>query len=479
MPIVKKKSDDQINQIIGEDKMETKTETKEVRRIIKKEDLSSTPGTMRLMPNPTRRVVGTRNTSSRPVSRVIPRQNVVSSKISSPINRTSSYSGRTDSYMIPDANLPTEEVEGFLESESNGHGLLKDKYNISDRDIYISTSQIRRFGIRIGDQVRGPARKPKEGERYWGLLQVTHINGVEVGKVGFRPDFDRLTPVYPNKQLLLETKKEDMVARIIDLIAPIGRGQRGMIVSPPKAGKTTIMKEIANGITDNYKDVFLMAVLVGERPEEVTDFARSIKGEVAASNFDESPERQVKVAELALERAKRLVEMGNDVIILLDSITRLARAYNLAIPTSGRTLSGGFDPAALYPPKRFFGAARNFEDFQSMGESKTGSLTIIGTALVETGSKMDELIYEEFKGTGNMELHLSRALAERRIYPAIDIQKSGTRMDHLMIGKEKFEKIRTLIRMIDMLGSNERTELILQRLNETKDNKEFLESLGK
>ncbi len=397
------------------------------------------------------------------------------------VNRrtNSSFSGMVDNRVIPDANLPTEIVEGFLDIEVNGHGLLKDKFNQSDKEVYISTSQIRRFKIRPGDVVRGPARKPKEGERFWGLLQVTHVNGLEAAKMTYRPDFDRLTPVYPDKQLKLETEKEILSTRVIDLIAPIGRGQRGMIVSPPKAGKTTIMKEIANGITDNHKDVHLMAVLVGERPEEVTDFARSIHGEVAASNFDEPPDVQVRVAELALERAKRLVEFGKHVVILLDSITRLARAYNLAIPTSGRTLSGGFDPAALYPPKRFFGAARNFENFKTVEGEGTGSLTIIGTALVDTGSKMDDLIYEEFKGTGNMELHLSRAIAERRIYPAIDIQKSGTRMDHLMIPKETYERIGTLVKMIDMLGANERTELILQRLRETKNNEEFLASLGK
>ena len=262
-------------------------------------------------------------------------------------------------------------------------------------------------------------------------------------------------------------------------MAPIGKGQRGLIVSPPKAGKTTILKDIAHGIAENSPKVHLMAVLVGERPEEVTDIRKSVKGEVAASNFDEAAERQTKVAEIALDRAKRLVELGNDVVILLDSITRLARAYNLAIPTSGRTLSGGFDPAALYPPKRFFGAARNFEPFKVEGKEVGGSLTIIGTALVDTGSRMDELIYEEFKGTGNMELHLSRKLQERRMFPAINLQRSGTRQEQLLFNEKDYEKIRTMRRMIDVLDDNEQTEVMLERLRKTKSNKEFLSSLGK
>ncbi|NMB57121.1 transcription termination factor Rho [Candidatus Beckwithbacteria bacterium] len=389
------------------------------------------------------------------------------------------FNGIIDNRAIPDAGLPTEEVEGILDLEINGHGLLRPEFSVSDHDIYISTSQIRRFRLRPGDMVKGPARRPKENERYWGLLKVAEVNKIPVEKLSQRVTFERLTPVYPNKQLALENEPQILATRIIDLIAPIGRGQRGMIVSPPKAGKTTILKQIANGLTTNHKDIHLMAVLVGERPEEVTDIARSIKGEVAASNFDEPPETQVKVAEIALERAKRLVELGNHVVILLDSITRLARAYNLAIPTSGRTLSGGFDPAALYPPKRFFGAARNFEEFETFEGKKTGSLTIIGTALVDTGSKMDDLIYEEFKGTGNMELHLARNLAERRIYPAIDIQKSGTRMDHLLHGDKRYEKVKTLMTMVDMLDANERTEMFVQKLLKTKNNEEFLASLGR
>ncbi|PIP53275.1 transcription termination factor Rho [Candidatus Beckwithbacteria bacterium CG23_combo_of_CG06-09_8_20_14_all_34_8] len=395
-----------------------------------------------------------------------------------PYNDYSRFDGYVDNRVIPDAGMPTEEVEGILDMDFNGHGLLRPKFAASDNDVYISTSQIRRFRLRPGDMIKGPARRPKESERYWGLLKVSHVNGVEIEKLTSRIYFDRLTPVYPDFHLKLETEKDIFSTRLIDLIAPIGRGQRGLIVSPPKAGKTILLKQIANGVTANYPDIHLMAVLVGERPEEVTDISRSIRGEVAASNFDEQPERQVKVAELALERAKRLVELGRHVFILLDSITRLARAYNLAIPTSGRTLSGGFDPAALYPPKRFFGAARNFEEFETFEGKKTGSLTIIGTALVDTGSRMDDLIYEEFKGTGNQELHLDRRLAERRIYPAIDVQKSSTRMDHLLYGKTA-DKIKTLITMTDMLSPDERTEILIERMKKYKTNTEFLEHLGK
>lgn len=395
-----------------------------------------------------------------------------------PINRDG-FSGVVDNRVIPDAGWPTEEMTGVLDTTPEGHGLLRPEFSPSNRDVYISGSQIRRFGLRPGDMVAGPARKPKESERYWGLLKVEKVNGEVYEGIVKRPFFDRLTPIFPNERINLEIGKTPLSNRIIDLIAPIGKGQRGLIVSPPKAGKTTILKDIAKGIAENHPKIHLMAVLVGERPEEVTDIRRAIKGEVAASNFDEPAERQTRVAEIALERAKRLVELGNDVVILLDSITRLARAYNLAIPTSGRTLSGGFDPVALYPPKRFFGAARNFEEFESMGKKRKGSLTIIGTALVDTGSRMDELIYEEFKGTGNMELHLSRKLAERRIFPSIDIQRSGTRQEQLLFSKEDHEKVVTMRRMIDVLDSQERTEVMLERLRKTKSNKEFLKSLGK
>ncbi len=389
------------------------------------------------------------------------------------------FNGYVDNRVIPDADLPTEEVTGMLELASDQHGVLRADFSPGGKDIYISASQIRRFDLRPGDVVTGPARSPKENERYWGLLKVEKVNGTAFVDGVHRPHFDRLTPIFPNERITLETDKKKLLTRVIDLVAPVGKGQRGLIVSPPKAGKTTVLKDIAEGIAANYPDVVLMAVLVGERPEEVTDIRKHVKGEVAASNFDEAATRQTQVAELALERAKRLVESGKDVVILLDSITRLARAYNLAIPTSGRTLSGGFDPVALYPPKRFFGAARNFEPFELNGKKVKTSLTILGTALVDTGSRMDELIYEEFKGTGNMELHLSRKLAERRVYPAIDIRRSGTRQEQLLFKEGEYEKVVTMRRMIDVLDENEATEVMLERIAKTKDNKEFLASLGR
>lgn len=372
---------------------------------------------------------------------------------------------------MQDADVPTETVTGFLSVMSEGHGFLRPKFVPSDRDIYISQSQIRKFQLRPGDSVTGQARPPKENERYFGLLKVEKVNDTLVEKLEDRPRFDDLTPVYPDKQITLATDQSPVSTRIIDLIAPIGFGQRGLVVSPPKAGKTTILKEIANGITNNFPNVHLMAALIGERPEEVTDLSRSIKGEVIASHFDESPQEQTRVAEIALDRAKRLVETGVDVIILLDSITRLARAYNLNVAPSGRTLSGGFDPAALYPAKRFLGAARNCEG--------GGSLTIIGTALVDTGSRMDDLIYEEFKGTGNMELHLDRNLANKRIFPAINIEKSGTRQEGLLLSEENLKKLVTLRNMLDLLpDSAERLRALIERLSKTKNNKEFLESLN-
>lgn len=365
----------------------------------------------------------------------------------------------------------TEDVAGILDIQHEGHGFLRPRFRPSDRDIYISASQIRRFWLRPGDFVKGSGRPPKDNERYYGLLKIEQVNGVDAEKSTKRPYFEDLTPVYPDKQIILSTKKNPLSTRIIDLVAPIGFGQRGMIVSPPKAGKTTILKDIATGITSNFPDVHLMAVLIGERPEEVTDISRSVKGEVVGSNFDEPPEVQTRVAEIALDRAKRLVEQGKDVVILLDSITRLARAYNLSIDPSGRTLTGGFDPAALYPAKRFFGAARNCEE--------GGSLTIIGTALVDTGSRMDDLIYEEFKGTGNMELHLDRKLAERRVFPSINIERSGTRQEHLLIEEKTLAKIVTMRRMLEMLGPDERTSAMVERLSQTEDNKEFITNLGK
>lgn len=368
-------------------------------------------------------------------------------------------------------DVPTQEVNGILDIASEGHGFLRPKFRPSDADVYISSSQIRKFMLRPGDDVVGLGRPPKDNERYFGLLKVVKVNGILAEKQEKRPKFEALTPIYPNEKLKIETGKTPLSSRLIDIISPIGMGQRGMVVSPPKAGKTTILKDIAKGISENFPKVHLMAALIGERPEEVTDISRSVKGEVIASNFDEPAETQTRVAEIALERAKRLVEKGVDVVILLDSITRLARAYNLSVPPSGRTLTGGFDPAALYPPKRFFGAARNCEE--------GGSLTIIGTALIETGSRMDDLIYEEFKGTGNMELHLDRKLAERRIYPSIDVERSSTRQEQLLFTEDEYKKIVTMRRMVSVLNPDERTEVLIDRLGKTASNKEFLDSLSK
>ena len=372
------------------------------------------------------------------------------------------YSEGVDENTVP--------VSGILDIQHEGHGFLRPKFRASDRDIYISASQIRRFWLRGGDLVEGVGRPPKDNERYFGLLKIEKVNGAAPETSLRRPHFDDLTPIYPKEQVKLSTSKIPLSTRVIDIISPIGFGQRGMIVSPPKAGKTTVIKEIAAGISANYPDVHLMAVLIGERPEEVTDISRSVRGEVVASNFDESPETQTRIAEIAMERAKRMVEQGKQVVILLDSITRLARAYNLAIDPSGRTLTGGFDPAALYPAKKFFGAARNTEE--------GGSLTIIGTALVDTGSRMDDLIFEEFKGTGNMEAHLDRKLADRRIFPAINIERSGTRGEEKILSGDVLKKVILLRRMIDVLGPEERTEVLIERLSKTKDNAEFLASLG-
>lgn len=385
---------------------------------------------------------------------------------------------------IPDAGLPTEYLEGVLDIAEEGSGLLRPSFNSQeDRNVYISSSQIRRFNLRPGDIVGGQARAPKENERYWGLLKVEKINGKAAEELSDRPNFEDLKPIHPDEQIKLETKPENLTNRVIDLIAPIGFGQRGLIVSPPKAGKTYLLKYIAEGVAQNYPDVHLMAVLIGERPEEVTDIEMHIEkvskgaGEVASSNFDEAPEDQTRTAEIALERAKRMVERGLRVVILLDSITRLARAYNLALPTSGRTLTGGFDPVALYPAKRFFGAARNF---MAPGKGKKNpSLTIVGTALIDTGSRMDDLIYEEFKGTGNMELHLDRKLANRRVFPAINVSLSGTRQEELLFGEKLMPSVVTMRRMLDLIPENERTETFLERLKKTKSNKEFLETLAK
>ena len=372
---------------------------------------------------------------------------------------------------MDDLSAQTQEVSGILDIQHEGHGFLRPKFIPSARDVYISQSQIRRFMLRPGDLIEGIGRPPKDTERYYGLLKVEKVNNIPADDSIKRPYFDDLTPVYPKKQIILTFGKLPLSTRIIDLVAPIGFGQRGMIVSPHKAGKTTILKEIAAGISQNFPKAHLMAALIGERPEEVTDISQSVKGDVVASNFDEPPEKQTKVAEITLDRAKRLIEMGIDVIILLDSITRLARAYNLSVAPSGRTLTGGFDPAALWPAKRFFGAARSCKE--------GGSLTIIGTALVETGSRMDDLIYEEFKGTGNMELHLDRKLADRRIFPSIDVEKSGTRQEELLLSEDELKKVVTMRRMLDMLSSEERTSILVDRLSKTETNEEFLGSLGK
>jgi transcription termination factor Rho len=366
---------------------------------------------------------------------------------------------------------------GILEIMNDGYGFLRQSSLLpSSNDTYVSQSQIRRFGLRTGDLVAGQGRPPKNGEKYFSLLKIELINDLNPEAIQDRPRFSALTPTFPDKLVNLETPTADLSTRLVNLIAPIGRGQRGLIVSPPKAGKTMLLKAIANAATTNYTDIHMMVCLIGERPEEVTDITRSVRGEVISATFDEPVENQVRVAELALERAKRMVETGKDVFILLDGITRLTRAYNLAMPPSGRTLSGGIDPAALHPGKRFFGAARNTEE--------GGSLTIIATCLIDTGSRMDELIYEEFKGTGNMELHLDRRLSERRIFPAIDIQRSGTRREELLMDEATLKQVWLLRRMVAMISSDsvsfsEAMERVLERLDKTKTNIEFLANLNR
>ena len=366
---------------------------------------------------------------------------------------------------------------GLLEIMGDGYGFLRQNgLRPGPGDVYISQSQIRRFTLRTGDQVTGQVRPPKDGERYFGLIRVEAVNDLDPEQARLRPHFESLTPVYPREQMILETTPNNMAQRLVDLIAPLGRGQRALIVSPPKAGKTFLLKFIANGISTNHPDIHLMVVLSGERPEEVTDMRRSINGEVFSSTFDDAVEDHCRITEVSLERAKRLVEGGKHVVILLDSLTRLVRAYNLALPSTGRTLSGGIDPSALYPPKRFFGAARNMEE--------GGSLTIIATCLIDTGSRMDEVIYEEFKGTGNSEIHLDRRLAERRFFPAMDIQRSSTRHEELLMSEETLKQVWLLRRMITMIttggmDSGEATERVLERLGRTKKNSEFLANLSK
>jgi len=368
---------------------------------------------------------------------------------------------------------------GILEIMSEGVGFLRSNYQVGQDDVYVSQAQLRRYDLRAGDLIIGHVRPPRESERHWGLLKVESINGIPAEEMRKRIDFDRLTPIFPDKRFDLETDRSVLSTRLINLISPIGRGQRGIIVSPPKAGKTTILKQIANAIATQYPDVHLIMAMIGERPEEVTDVDRTVEAEVVASTFDEPVSSHVRSAEIALDRAKRLVEIGRDVVILMDSLTRLARAYNLVVNPSGRTLSGGMDPSALYPPKRFFGAARNLEE--------GGSLTIIATALIDTGSRLDDVVYEEFKGTGNMELHLSRKLQERRTFPAIDMERSSTRREDLLLGPDLLQRVWLMRRMyLQMIGQQPQgagmdtavaTEAILQRMAKTKSNQEFLETL--
>jgi transcription termination factor Rho len=361
-------------------------------------------------------------------------------------------------------------AQGILDVMPENFGFLRPiNYLPSNEDIYVSPSQIRRFDLRTGDHVAGQARPPKESERYFGLIHIERINGVTLEEAGQRLPFDSLTPIFPNQRFALETTPIEISARIVDLVTPIGKGQRGLIVSPPKAGKTMLLKKMANSISRNYPDAHIIVLLIDERPEEVTDMERSVDGEVLASTFDNQPEAHVKLAEMVLERAKRLVEHRMDVVILLDSITRLARAYNLVTPPSGRTLSGGLDPASLHKPKRFFGAARNIEE--------GGSLTILATALIDTGSRMDDVIYEEFKGTGNMELHLDRKLWERRLFPAIDIKRSSTRREELLLTPDELEVMWLFRRTTANMDPAAVLELVMDRLSKTKNNEAFLEMI--
>ena len=366
---------------------------------------------------------------------------------------------------------------GILDLLGDGYGFLRTPGKRGGtEDIYVSQSQVRRFGLRQGDMVAGQVRPPVEGEKYFGLIRVELVNGFDPESASKRPKFDQFTSVYPNDQIKLETTPKQMATRMIDMVAPVGKGQRALIVAPPKAGKTVLLKQIAAGITENHPEIYIIVALIGERPEEVTDMRRTIKGEVFSSTFDEPIEDHCRTAEVALERARRLVESGENVVVLLDSLTRLARAYNLSVPSSGKTLSGGMDPNALYPPKHFFGAARNCEE--------AGSLTIIATALIDTGSRLDDLIYEEFKGTGNMELHLDRRMAERRLWPAIDIERSGTRHEELLQDDATLKQVWLLRRMMGIIGQDsnsptEAAERILERMARTQTNDEFLGSITK
>lgn len=382
---------------------------------------------------------------------------------------TTSENGQELGYKI--TNEDDKIIEGILEVLPDGYGFLRgENYLPTPKDVYVSPIQIRRFKLNTGDKIKGITRTPKEGEKFPALIYVGEVNGQHPENSMKRTTFDDLIPIYPNKRLKLETKSTEYTMRIMDLLSPIGKGQRGMIVAPPKAGKTTILKKIANSITENNPEVELIVLLIDERPEEVTDMKRSIRGDVIYSTFDEQPEHHVKVAEMVLERAKRLTEQKKDVVILLDSITRLARAYNLVVPSSGKTLSGGFDPSALHKPKRFFGAARNTEN--------AGSLTILATALVETGSRMDDVIFEEFKGTGNMEVHLDRSLSEKRIFPAIDINKSGTRREDLLLTPKELETVFALRKNMSKMNTIDMTEQLMKLIMNTKNNEEFIEKIN-
>ena len=376
--------------------------------------------------------------------------------------------------VVPDKDDGRIEVEGILDMSDQGFGFLRfSNFLTSDKDVYVAPTQVRRFNLKTGDKIRGIARPPREGEKFGGLLYVVTVNDDEPGVAMRRPDFDDLTPIFPYERLSLESSSRDLSLRLIDLVAPIGKGQRGLIVAPPKAGKTVLLKKVAAAIQKSYPDIEMIVLLVDERPEEVTDMKRSLgdSGEVIYSTFDEMPQHHVKVAEMVLARAQRLVEHGRDVVILLDSITRLARAYNLVVPASGRTLSGGLDPGALHKPKKFFGAARKMEE--------GGSITILATALVETGSRMDDVIFEEFKGTGNMELHLDRKLSEKRIFPAINLNKSGTRREDLLMSQEELEAVWKMRRALSNAGVQEVTETIIDYMAHTKSNRDFIQLIKK
>ena len=393
-------------------------------------------------------------------------------RLTAPVQPRRDWNGQERQYNGLEKIESDDPVEGVLEVLPDGYGFLRsDNFLSGMRDVYVSPSQIRRFGLKTGDKIKGKGRIPKEGEKFQALLYVQSVNGDPPEVAARRTPFEQLTPIFPTQRITLETDPKELSTRLIDLIAPIGKGQRGMIVSPPKAGKTILLKKIANAITRNYPEIELIVLLIDERPEEVTDMQRSIKGEIIYSTFDKVPENHIKVAEMVLERAQRLVEHKKDVVILLDSITRLARAYNLTIPPTGRTLSGGLDPGALHSPKRFFGSARNIEN--------GGSLTIIATALIETGSRMDDVIYEEFKGTGNMEIHLDRKLSEKRIFPAIDINRSGTRREELLLNPKELESIWAIRKAMSNLGPADVTEMILNRMIQTKTNEEFVNSINK